>query len=427
MFSQAAGCHWQYRQIQTLSYYDAKLLRDVVTVNEGLILTLAIPLASRQTVFSTYSARVVPMPQTEPRMAIKWVIEDAYLAISEDQMESMTISQVQYDSCLGSSRYKICHEPLASQANDPSCLATLFLSSSLKVAETCDTEVIYLPTQVQADNLGYGIWLLTSAIDTYEMREYSLQEQHKSWNRLIPGCKICIITVACDFQVIVGDNIKIRSDLESCDKIPAKFIDVQLPDPLEHLIGAVPDVKDLPYFETRTEAGVTLLRKVRAELLRSPKIKTSEDLVRIAQPLTMDMSNLKPTFRSELKEYVPIKLSLSLTIIVFVLNLFLHIAFIWAYHRFNIIRKYMPSFLKHDNVRHCLVVKSDDVNEIHNVYQQWKNQYEIFHFEDNKMKLYKPSLSRRSSMNVPSSKVSTMLSHSTADLDTEPDQCSSPV
>ena len=87
----------------------------------------------------------------------------------------------------------------------------------------------------------------------------------------------------------------------------------------------------------------------------------------------------------------------------------------------------MLSFLKHDNVRHCLVVKSDDVNEIHNVYQQWKNQYEIFHFEDNKTKLYKRSLSRRSSMDVPSSKVSTMLSHSTADLDTELDQCSSPV
>ena len=135
-----------------MSYYDAKLLRDVVTVNEGLILTLAIPLASRQTVFLTYSARVVPMPQTEPRMAIKWVIEDPYLAISEDQMESMTISLAQYDSCLGSSRYKICHEPLASQANHPSCLATLFLSSSLKVAETCDTEVFYLTTQVQADN-----------------------------------------------------------------------------------------------------------------------------------------------------------------------------------------------------------------------------------------------------------------------------------
>ena len=49
-----------------LSYYEAKLLRDVVTVEKGLILTLTIPLASRTTAFSTYRARVVPMP-------IRWV------------------------------------------------------------------------------------------------------------------------------------------------------------------------------------------------------------------------------------------------------------------------------------------------------------------------------------------------------------------
>ena len=78
-----------------LSYYDAKLLRDVVTLDEGLVLTLAIPLASRQTVFSTYQAQIVPMPQPEPRMAIRWVIEAPYLAISEDQMESVTLSKDQ--------------------------------------------------------------------------------------------------------------------------------------------------------------------------------------------------------------------------------------------------------------------------------------------------------------------------------------------
>ena len=71
--------------LDLLSYCDAKLLRDVVTVTEGLILTLSIPLASRQTVFSTYSARVIPMPQDEPRMAIKWAIESPYSAISEDR------------------------------------------------------------------------------------------------------------------------------------------------------------------------------------------------------------------------------------------------------------------------------------------------------------------------------------------------------
>ena len=374
-----------------LSYYDSKLLRDVITVKEGLLLTLAIPLASRQTVFTTYSAKVIPMPQDEPRMSIKWVIEDPYLAISEDQMESMTLSQVQFDSCLGSSRYRICQEPLASQANHPSCLATLFLSSPLKAAETCDTEVHYLPTQVQADNLGYGIWLITSATDAYEMREYSLASKHKSWNRLIPGCKICIMTVDCDFQVIIGDNIKIRSDLESCDKITAKFIDVQLPDPLAHLMASIPDVEQLPYFESRTVAGVDLLRKVRAELLFSPKVKNSEDLVTVAKPFTSDMLMLKPTLKSHLSEYVPIKISLSLTVIVFILNLALHVLFIWFYHKFKFVRKYLPKFLTADQqieVVHkpIAIIHSNDPNEIEAVHNILKENNHVFSCAFNRLK-----------------------------------------
>ena len=394
-----------------LSYYDAKLLRDVVTVPEGLILTLSIPLASRQTVFSTYSARNIPMPQDEPRMAIKWVIESPYLAISEDQMESITLSQTQFESCIGSSKYRICHEPLASQANHPSCLATLFLSSSLKAAETCDTEVVYLPTQVQAENLGYGIWLITSATDAYEMREYSVESQHKAWNRLIPGCKICILTVECDYQVIVGDNIKIRSDLGSCDKIPAKFIDVQLPDPLACLIAEVPKVEELPYFESRTVAGVNLLRKVRAELIRSPKVKTSEALVALAKPFTTDMTLLKPTLKSQLNEYVPIKLSLSLTVIVFILNLALHFLFMWAYHRFKVIRKYLPSFLNHETtqLRPCLVVRSDDADEINEIHKKWKHQFEILTIDENGLAVYNEQPSRRASTRSLSTKAASEL------------------
>ena len=379
-----------------LSYYDAKLLRDVLTVREGLILTLAIPLASRQTVFSTYSAKVVPMPQTEPRMAVRWVVENPYLAISEDQMESMTLSQHQFDSCLGSSRYRICQELLASQSNHPSCLATLFLSSSLKAAETCDTEVFYLPTQVQAENLGYGIWLITSASDAYEMREYSLESKHKSWNRLIAGCKICIITVECDLQVFIGDNIKIRSDLEACDKVPAKIIDVQLPDPLEHLMQTVPDVEDLPFFESRVVAGVDLLRKVRAELIRSPKVKTSQDLIEIAKPFTVDMTLLKPTLKSQLNEYVPIKLSLSLTIIVFFLNLLLHILFIWAYHKFTFIRKHMPKFLRKNEyipiqVKSIIVIDSDANDNVFDaISQNFCATHQFYQFDGEKLTLLEP-------------------------------------
>ena len=57
------------------SYYDAKLLRDVTTIEEGLLLNLAIPYASSQTAFQIYRAHVIPMPQGDPTEAIKWVTE----------------------------------------------------------------------------------------------------------------------------------------------------------------------------------------------------------------------------------------------------------------------------------------------------------------------------------------------------------------
>ena len=178
-----------------LSYCDAKLLRDIVTVDEGLILTLAIPLASRQTVFSVYRAHVLPMPQPEPRMAIRWVVEAPYLAISEDNEDSMTLSLEQYQTCLGSSRYRICHDTMPSYTNNPSCLETLRLGTTLRATETCDTEVFALPTQVQATNLGYGIWLLLSATDGYDITECSLNPEFKEETRIIQGCKICLFVL----------------------------------------------------------------------------------------------------------------------------------------------------------------------------------------------------------------------------------------
>ena len=330
-----------------LSYYDAKLVRDVITVEEGLILTLAIPLASRTTAFSVYRAHVIPMPQPDPRMAIRWVIEAPYLAISELKEDTITMSQEQYDRCIGSSTYKICHQTMASYRNNPSCLATLRLGTSLRATETCDTEVFYLPTQVQATNLGFGIWLLLSANDNYDITELSLEPQHKEETRIFKGCKICLITVKCHFQLNVGVNVKIRPDLEACSKINATFIDVQLPDPLRQILGTVPDVNELPFFDSKTTAGVELIKKVRAELIRSPEINSDDDLVKIAEPISMDMSSLNPSFKSHFNEYVPAKLSLSLTVIVFIGSMLLHILMMYLYHKCKVIRNFVPAIFKH--------------------------------------------------------------------------------
>ena len=361
-----------------MSYYDAKLLRDVITVEEGLIVTLAIPLASRQTVFSVYSAETVPMPQPEPQMAIKWSIEAPYLAISEDQMESIPLSADQFEQRLGSSRYRICHQAVATQPSHGSCLDTLFFKTTIEAIRECETEVIFLPNQVQARNLGYGIWLITSATEDYSLRKTSIDTVVPSQSQIVPGCKICIMTIECGYQLL-GHMIKIRADLSSCDRIPAKRVQVKLADPLEFLLSELPPIDSLPYFETRTTAGVNLLRKVREKMLLNPVVTKSEHLSNIDKPISHEMTMFKPSLMKEFSSYVPIKLSLSLTVIVFILNLILHALFLWLYHRFRIIRQLVPSFLKHDDntkigVKPVICVKDqfkDDINP------KWKRKFHI--------------------------------------------------
>ena len=173
----------------------------------------------------------------------------------------------------------------------------------------------------------------------------SLEPALREETRILKGCKICLITVKCQFQLNVGKNVKIRPDLEVCDSMNATFIDVQLPDLLSALLGTVPDISELPFFDSKTSAGVELIKKVRAELAQSPKISTSDDLIKIAQPITMDMSSLNPSFKSYFNEYVPAKVSLSLTIVVFIGSMILHLI-MYLYHKCKVIRKYVPSVFK---------------------------------------------------------------------------------
>ena len=57
-----------------LAYYESRLLLDVLTLDDNLLMTMAIPFASRQTAFTLYKAVVVPLPQMDEDMAIKWIV-----------------------------------------------------------------------------------------------------------------------------------------------------------------------------------------------------------------------------------------------------------------------------------------------------------------------------------------------------------------
>ena len=84
--------------IDLLSYYDSRLLADAITVSEGLLLTLNIPLASQQTVFTLFEAKLIPMPfPDDPQTALTWNIEAPCLALSENKLESSVLSEEQFE------------------------------------------------------------------------------------------------------------------------------------------------------------------------------------------------------------------------------------------------------------------------------------------------------------------------------------------
>ena len=159
------------------------------------------------------------------------------------------------------------------------------------------------------------------------------------------GCNICFITLDCGTQLI-SKYIKIRPDLDSCDKIPAKRISVLLPELLAHLISELPDLADLPYYESKTNAVVKLLREVKAKLIDSPHLTKVDQLNEIANPFAHNMRLLKPSLVDKMEQYVPSRLSLTLTAVVFFGNLVLHALIMYLYHRFAIFSKLTPKFLK---------------------------------------------------------------------------------
>ena len=324
-----------------LSYYDSRLLADAITVSEGLLLTLNIPLASQQTVFTLFEAKLIPMPFPDvPQTALTWSIEAPYLALSENKLESSVLSEEQFQHCLGSTKYRICSEAFPTQIGQPSCIATLCLFTPIDALAVCETTASTLPSIEQATSLGFGIWFITSANADFTFRESSSLATSSS-SRSFVGCHICIITLACGIQIHTG-HIIIRSDLASCSTIPAIKLRLSLPDPLESLIMQVPPLDVIPLYTSKADARVTLLKAVRKKLISRPRVRQINQLVEIARPFAQDMKLLKPSLTREFNQYVLFKVSFTLTVTVFIISTVLHLIFMCVYHSFKLKDRIFP-------------------------------------------------------------------------------------
>ena len=194
-----------------------------------------------------------------------------------------------------------------------------------------------LPTPETARNLGYGIWLIMSA-KPFTWREYNLNDGSLPTSEEKEGCRLCIITLQCGIQLI-SKHLKIRPDLSSCQTIPATRLDVKLADPLQRLISSLPEIEKLPYFTSKTDANIVLFQQLLVEMISTTDTLKQADLDKIAAPLVHKMQLLKPSLVDKLEFYVPIKLSLTLTITVFIGNLLLHILVMYLYYKIKFFQR----------------------------------------------------------------------------------------
>ena len=255
---------------EIIAYYESQLIRDVLVVEHGLIMRIAIPKATKNSTFTVFRAIAVLMLQPEPDLAIKWKLEAPYLAISENIKETAFLTEYDFGRCIGSSRYQICLDMIATETSHDSCLASLYFKDSVEALTVCETEQIVLSATEKAENLGYGVWLITSATTAYTLFESDTESTSSSGIVKYPGCRICIITLKCGKQ-LSGDHIKIRSDLSTCEEMPANKVNVKFPDQLLEFWSEYPEIDDMPYSSTKAEAGMAMLKGVRETLLDGPK------------------------------------------------------------------------------------------------------------------------------------------------------------
>ena len=223
---------------------------------------------------------------------------------------------------------------IATETRNGSCLATRFFKGSVEAIQICDTEQIALSATEKAENLGLGVWLITSPTTASTLFESDAASTTSSRIIKYPGCRICIITLECG-KLLVGPHIKIRLDLSTCEQLPAIKIKVKFPDPLKQLWSELPEVDDMPYFSTKSAAGIAMLKKVRGHLIDSPKMRDPEKFLEIARPINSKMTQLRPFLSKEVDSHLSIKNSLLMSLISFLGSLVLHMFFVCIYHRYK--------------------------------------------------------------------------------------------
>ena len=126
-----------------------------------------------------------------------------------------------------------------------------------------------------------------------------------------------------------------------------------------------------------------MLRNVREKLTRvtsTANIGTLEDM---AKPIAAEMRTLKPSLARLFDNLDTLKQSITISSISFLLSMILHVLFFWAYPKYNGVRKLVPQFLKGEDQKTKIPMKTPmkivlDEITLRNILPMAKNEEERF-------------------------------------------------
>ena len=105
----------------------------------------------------------------------------------------------------------------------------------------------------------------------------------------------------------------------------------------------VPLLEELQFYTSKAESGVKLSKEVKLQLAKGPKNREVRHLIDLARPYASGLKLLKAALTKQCN--VSFRISLMLTITVFIVSTALHLHFMYIYHRYNLASKLFPSLL----------------------------------------------------------------------------------
>ena len=133
------------------------------------------------------------------------------MAVSDDGEELAFIDK-KLENYIGSQKYAICTKAIPKEQTYQSCMATLlYHDDELLALQRCQLDVIGLPLNEKAHNLGFGRWLITSASEDYTLIESAGNGSNPLARIEHPECRVCIITEMWKTITWTKHSLTIRS------------------------------------------------------------------------------------------------------------------------------------------------------------------------------------------------------------------------